>query len=91
MLVVVGLRLDILKDVVFLICVLGEYTQVFKLFDFDHLDELLAHLPVVLSNVLVRVKGGQITPFLLELHVHFANAVDRVSLLPDQLQIGLLL
>ena len=74
-----------------MVCVLCEDAQILKLFDFDHFDEGLAHLPVLLGNLLVGVKGSQTTPFLLEQHVHFSNAVDRVSLLPYQLQISLLL
>ena len=48
-------------------------------------------MPVVICDLFAGVEGLHSAPLLLKLHVHLADAVDRVGFLPDYFEIGLLL
>jgi hypothetical protein len=91
MLVGIDLLLDVLENVVLLVGVLREHPQVLLLLHLNHLNECFTDLPVLLCDDFISIESCNCSPFLLKQHVHFSNAVDRVGLLPDQLQIGLLL
>lgn len=85
MLVSVYLRLDILKDTLLEIRTLSQHAQILRLFHFDHLNECLAYLPVICSNMLIHIKGDNGSPLFFEKHVHFTDSIDGVRLLPDEL------
>lgn len=88
MLVRIDVRLDVLVDLVLVGSALSQYLEVLDLLELDHLIERLARLPVLRSQFLVLIKGRNQASFLLGHDVELANAVDRIGLLPYQLQIS---
>ena len=91
MLVCINFWLDILNDSLLLLHVVREHFKVFSLLDLNHLDKSLAHLPVFFPNVLVLIQSGYVTALFLKHHVHFADAIDRVGLLPHGFQVSFFL
>lgn len=91
MLVGIDFRLDVLEDLLLVGAVFGQQLEVLALLDLYHLVKLVANLPILLRYPAVFIKGLHSAPFLLEKQVHFANAIDRVTLLPHELQARLFL
>ena len=85
-LVVVDLALDAFRDAAWVLVLSDQLLEVLRLLDVQHLEELLAHLPVVSSDEAVGVEGLHLSPLVLEIHVELADTINRVSLLPDLFQ-----
>jgi len=56
--------------------VMREHFEVLGLLDLHHLDESLAHLPVVPRDVLILIQSSEASALFLEHDVHLADAVD---------------
>ena len=92
MLIGIDLCLDIFLDPFMVLRVLEQNSQVFGLLQVQHLEELVAGLPILPSyhSVVIQCTFDQST-LLFKVHVQLSDAIDRVSFLPHQLQIGLLI
>jgi len=71
--------------------VMRQHFEVLGLLYFYHLDESLAHLPVVPRDVLVLVQSNEASTLFLKHDIQLADAIDRVGLLPHGFQIGFFL
>lgn len=91
-LVLVDLGLDVLEDTLLLFHFLGQHFQVLCLLKLQHLQKRVAHLHVLGRNVVALVESlGDGAPLLLKHHVQAADPVNRVCLLPHDLQVCFLL
>ena len=75
-LVVVDLALDAFRDAARVLVLSDQLLEVLRLLDVQHLEELLAHLPVVSSDEAVGVEGLHLSPLVLEIHVELADTIN---------------
>ena len=78
-------------DTVWVRCILREDLQVLDLLYLDHLAERVTDLVIFASDRLIFIQSFDSSPLFLKEHVHLTNSIDRIGLLPYQLQISLLL
>ena len=82
----INLVFDTVHDFIWMIS-LGKLSQVFRLFYSHGLDKRLTNLPVIWLDLSIVVKRFDLPSLFLKLDVHFPYTTNRVSFLPDKLQI----
>ncbi len=63
-------------DALLILSILRQDLQIFNLLPLNNLDELFAHGPVLLRDLLALVKCIDLSPLIFEKHVHFADTIN---------------